>query len=586
MFKLKKIFEDATTNTNEAILDQQQLDDFTNKLLERKVIIEHDRKLFNIHIKDFPISFDQFMNYIITIYKLEIEKVIQHKITEHDETLTHIIHFLDFLRVKTTNKLSAEDICKILDSFLQNRNSIESALSNFNKSLFIINSIHDDIQKFLWEKIYDTMENKSDEFYEKLDITYNNPAEYQFKMQDKIQEEYELIRVKGFNPKENMRLPENRKKTFKKISKEEALCADRNIPIWVYKVPTTYYNKEILEAFYFQCEATRELLLSKYFQKFIGFDEVSDYEFQYYFYEFISGGEKLVPFFKSIKQEKLETSYFFSYFAKEILQAFRDLFYKCTYSFKFPITCDNFYYDKNNFRLYFQGLTFGPRRKSIMDSPKILEAKMLYFYGLILLNLLSTSYPELSGLIKLLNDKCKNLEEFGKMQYVFDCIEDIEKAITSCLINDDLISILIECLLSPYKAKIVFDDFYEKKNFLNEAIQSRLDKYNKDNAIEETKPKTIKKENMNNIINKSIEKSKAEIEEKFDADKETMLMPYFINNEKNEKKNEDSTKDCLTINKLLIHPFYSDIELTESFLKYIFKTENVNKEDKPQEENV
>jgi hypothetical protein len=217
-----------------------------------------------------------------------------------------------------------------------------------------------------------------------------------------------------------------------------------------------------------------------------------------------------------------------------------------------------------------------------MDSPKILEAKMLYFYGLILLNLLSTAYPELSGLIKLLNDKCKNLEEFGKMQYVFDCIEDIEKAITSCLINDDLISILIECLLSPYKAKIVFDDFYEKKNFLNEAIQSRLDKYNKDNAIEETKAKTIKKENMNNIINKSIEKSKAEIEEKFDADKETMLMPYFLNNEKNEKKNEDSTKDCLTINKLLIHPFYSDIELTESFLKYIFKTENVKKEDKPQ----
>ena len=40
-----------------------------------------------------------------------------------------------------------------------------------------------------------------------------------------------------------------------------------------------------------------------------------------------------------------------------------------------------------------------------MDSPKILEAKMLYFYGLILLNLLSIKYPGLEELIKLLNEK-------------------------------------------------------------------------------------------------------------------------------------------------------------------------------------
>ena len=580
MFKLEKIFQEATLNTNSEICNQQQLDDFTNKLLERKVIIEQDRKLFNIHIKDFPISFEQFMNYIITIYKLEIEKVIQHKIAEHDETLTHIINFLDFLRDKTNNKLNAEDICQILDSFLQNRTSLESALTNFSKSLLIINSIHDDIKKFLWEKIYDTMENKSKEFYEKLDIIYDNPAEYQFRMQDKIQEEYEIIRVKGFNSKENLRLPENRIKNTKKITKEEALCADRNIPIWVYRVPTTYYDKNILEEFFYHIEATRELLLSKYFQKFIGFDEISSYEFQYYFYEFISGAEKLVTFFKNVEQEELETSFFFRYIAKEILQAFRDLFYKCTYSFKFPITCENFYYDKNNFRLFFQGLFFGPKRKSIMDSPKILEAKMLYFYGLILLNLLSlkSEYEGLKSLIQLLNDKCKNLEEFGKMQFVFDYIENIENEKTKNLKNDDLISILIECLLSPYKAKIVFDEFYEKKNFLNEALQSRLDKYNKDNTIEDNKSSKI----TNSINNKSKDdksnkKSDDTLETKFTADKETMLLPYFINNEKNEKKNEDTTKDCLTINKLLIHPFYSEINLTESFLKYLFKMEGVKK---------
>jgi hypothetical protein len=574
MYKLEKIFQESTANTNGEIKDQQQLDNFANKLLERKVIIEQDRHLFNIHIKDFPISFEQLMNYIITIYKLEIEKTIQHKITEHENTLTHIIQFLDFLRDKTNNKLNAEDICKILDSFLQNRNSIESSLTNFNKCLFIINSIHDDIKKFLWEKIYETMENKGKDFYEKLDILNDNPSEYQFKMQEKIQEEYEIIRVKGFNPKENIRLPENRIKTFKKISIEEARCADRNIPIWVYKVPNTYYDKNILESFYFQCEATRELLLSKYFQKFIGFDDISSKEFQFYFYEFIAGEIKLIPFFKSVDAEDLETSFFFRYIAKEILQAFRDLLNKCTYSFKFPITCENFYYDKSNLRLYFQNLTFGPRRKSIMDSPKILEAKMLYFYGLIILNLLSIKYPGLEELIQLLNDKCKNLEEFGKMQCIFDYIEYIENIITKNLKNDELICILIECLLSPYKAKIVFDEFYEKKNFLEEAKQSRLDKYNKDNNSEDNK--NIKNSINNSIKNKNDKKTEI-IDNKFIGDKETMLLPYFINNEKNEKKNEDSTKDCLTINKLLIHPFYSEINLTESFLKYLFKTEAIEK---------
>ena len=578
MYKLEKIFEEATASSKGEIMDQQQLDDFTNKLLERKVIIEHDKKLFNTHIKDFPINFEQLMNYIITIYKLDIEKAIEHKITEHQDTLTSIIQFLDFLRDKTNNKLNAEDICKILESFLQNRTSIENALTNFNKSLFIINSIHDDIKKFLWDKISETMEDKGNDFYEKLDIIYKSPSEYQFKMQEKIQDEYEIIRVKGFNPKENLRLPENRIKTFKKITKEEARCADRNIPIWVYKIPNTYYDKNILEAFYFQCEATRELLLSKYFQKFLGFDDISSNEFQFYFYEFISDGEKLIPFFESVDAEDLETSFFFRYIAKEILQAFRDLFYKCTYSFKFPITCENFYYDKNNFRLYFQNLTFGPRRKSIMDSPQILEAKMLYFYGLILLNLLSLKYPGLKELVILLNEKCKNLEEFGKMQIIFDYIEYIESVITKNLKNDDLICILIECMLSPYKAKIVFDEFYEKKNFLGEAIQSRLDKYNKDNIAEDA----ISKNSLNNSANKkNIGKNKKNEEvtkTKFTADKEILLLPYFKGGENKEKKNEDTTKDCLTINKLLIHPFYSEINLTESFLKYLYKTENIKKE--------
>ena len=71
------------------------------------------------------------------------------------------------------------------------------------------------------------------------------------------------------------------------------------------------------------------------------------------------------------------------------------------------------------------------------------------------------------------------------MQTIFDYFEHIEIAIIKNLKDDDLICILNECMICSNKAKIVFDEFYEKKNFLNEAIKSRLDKYNKENISED-----------------------------------------------------------------------------------------------------
>ena len=56
------------------------------------------------------------------------------------------------------------------------------------------------------------------------------------------------------------------------------------------------------------------------------------------------------------------------------------------------------------------------------------------------------------------------------------------------------------------------------------------------------------------------------------------MKQYYTDNKKKKKKNEDSTKDCLTINKLLVHPFYSEIELTESFLKFLFNSGKDKKE--------
>ena len=72
MSKLKKVFDAVTTDTKGYITDKQQFDYLTTRLLERKLIIEQDEKLFNIHIKDFPISFNNFTNYIMKRYLIKL----------------------------------------------------------------------------------------------------------------------------------------------------------------------------------------------------------------------------------------------------------------------------------------------------------------------------------------------------------------------------------------------------------------------------------------------------------------------------------------------------------------------------------
>ena len=566
LFKLEEVFKEKTKTTNNVIKDQQQFEDFTNRLIERKIIIEQDKKLFDKHIKNFPIKFDNLTNYIKEIYKLEIENLIEHKIENHNEILNNINRFLLFLR-SSNNEITNNDVVQILSSLIKNNDNLDKAILNFNKSHFIITNIHDDIQKFLWEKIYQTMENQTEEFFRELDVTFNDPEDYQFKYQEKILYEYELIRVKKFHIKGNLNMPENlesKQKQLKEITCEEVLCSERNISILCYKIPNSYYDKEILENFFFQCEAGRELILSKYFQKFLGFDDISNDEFQYYFYEHIQEGVKLVPFFLSIETEITETSFFFKYLAKEILCLFRDLLNKCTQSFKFPITTDNLYYDKKKYRLYIQGIKFGPKRKSIMESHQIIEAKLLYFYGMILLNLLSLKKKELKDLIEELNKNSIDLEEFSKMQFIFDNLIKIEQILSKYLESDIVICIILECLISPYKAKVIFDEFYEKKNFYKEAIKSRK----------------IKEDNRNNIIineETGAQKKKSDIENlenENNRDKTTVMTHYYENNENVEVANENAVRKSLSINMLLIHPFYSNTKLDEEFLRYLFEQNN------------
>ena len=185
LFKLEEVFKSKTNASGNIIKDHQQFEDLKEKLKERKIIIEQDSKLFDKHIKNFPITFENLINYIKEIYKIDIENLIEHKIENHNEILNNINRFLLFLR-SSNNEITNNDVVQILTSLIKNNDNLDKTILNFNKSHFIITNIHDDIQKFLWEKIYQTKENKTEEFFKELDITFNDPEEYQFKYQEKI----------------------------------------------------------------------------------------------------------------------------------------------------------------------------------------------------------------------------------------------------------------------------------------------------------------------------------------------------------------------------------------------------------------
>ena len=80
-----------------------------------------------------------------------------------------------------------------------------------------------------------------------------------------------------------------------------------------------------------------------------------------------------------------------------------------------------------------------------------------------------------------------------------------------------------------------------------------------------------------------LKKEENKEEKKEEIIKEEKPKEKEIKNEIKEKKNEDSTKDCLTINKLLVHPFYAETQTTETFLKDLF---NNSLQEKNQELNI
>ena len=540
--KLQRIFENECQKHHGLVVDNEHFDELIKKLMFRKLVIEHDIPILKKYIIEYPFNFNQFISYLRQIFKLEIE----HKIIRKFNSMTLLFQRVtQFINLYDINKLNNEDVYDLMKSLNTSLGHCNDTLTSINQIDFLLKNIRDEIQKFLWEPILLNIDRQTEK--NNPDFFFEDSKDYQHKMLAKIEYEYEIIRTKKV-------YYGSERKVFKKIKNqiivEKMTCADRDIPLETWKIPNNFFDSEILAKFFYKCEASRELLLSKYFQKFAGFDDTSFEEYQLYFFENLEGID-LETLLTIRNLDISENSMLFKYLSKEILHCLRDLLYKSNFAFSFPLKLSNFSYHLDQQRLFIHDVDFLGQRKAVLDSHNIIESKLLFYFAMIVLELFALKNPEFKELLKEINYICQDFNEFEKMQKIFDIIITIEEKLVGMLDNDIIISIIIECLISPYKAKIVFDKFYEKKNFFNEIFEKPESK------------KGVPKKNE-----KAIEKNYSENPDKF-----VVFEPYY--ELKNITfKNEALPERIMNLNLLLIHPFFENTNFDSNYIAYIFKDSN------------
>lgn len=587
IYKIQRLFEKFTSTSSGKIISLEELNNFLLILKRRKIIIEHDIDIIKKFIIDFPITFENLCSYICQIYQLEIEKNISNQLNNNMTSMSNLFSFLT--KIGGVEVLNNQETSKLLSDLNYVKSTYIKAKKNFKNVKFDILNLREEIYRIVWEPIKHQFElvnkkycsdDKKNLSSETIDLVeenmISNALEYQVRNKSKIENEYDIIKTKKvyFDNINHVYKP----RMYYKIAIEKTFCADRGIPIETWRIPFNYFDSKILSRFYYKCEAQRELLLSKHFQKFTGYDDFSSDDNHVYYFESIEG-VNVKDLIIHQELELSETSMLFVYLSKEILTALRDLLYKCTYSFDLPITIENVYYEVNQRRLYLNNIKFDRQRSSIAESHEIIEAKLLYQYAIILIELLSITIPEMKILLEKINFYSQGENENTKMKIVYERLDEIEDFLSLYLESDIIIGILIECLATPFKSTILFNEFYKSKNFLTKIFKN-IDSHKQDSENRAFSSNTIDNNDHENL------KKNNDKDVNVNPDVYTAYEPYYHNNfEKGDKtKTQDEIKeheklqkavnsysDVLTLNLLLFHPVYLNYSYDEKFISFLLK---------------
>lgn len=199
-----------------------------------------------------------------------------------------------------------------------------------------------------------------------------------------------------------------------------AYCADKDFPVECYKIPRCFPHFEILNQFYSQIGACKQLLRSKYFQSYLGFDDMTNEDYLLYFFE-IKKGKALQQLLFDTGKVLKDDQHLFKFWAKELLYAFKDLTYKSTYTINGDVTLKNVYVSDLGIKIIIKKLKFGPLRDETLDYHLSVEGKMLNNYARILIEMLAEDYDP--QILTSLDDTLNNLEIEPELKaIIYECL--------------------------------------------------------------------------------------------------------------------------------------------------------------------
>ena len=150
----------------------------------------------------------------------------------------------------------------VYDSYGQAKESEQSTAKIFKD----IKGMSEDVYSFVWDKIDGTD-------YKKIKLPH------QAIKQEKAMLEREFNERKVRSVHYRKQPVKVLKRYTSGIVKQLAFCSDKGFPVECYKIPKVFENYEVLTQFFNQIGATKELLLSKYLPSYLGFDDLTDADF-------------------------------------------------------------------------------------------------------------------------------------------------------------------------------------------------------------------------------------------------------------------------------------------------------------------
>ena len=391
--KLKHIFLQATSG-NPEIINKETWNILTSLLIKSQLLSYEEKAVLEKYIPSFPVTFESTIATMAQIVdsKPEIHQIVEHALKLH----SRLIQGRDTFEMWDISSLSQNELCMLVLKLYSDLSSVNKVKSLLERSLEKLNSYSEDVQRLVYDKIYDKFK------------TVETAHVYQQENVTRMEKEWHKEKVRAVQYRNR---PIKVNKEFSNgVIKQVGYCARRDIPVEVVKIPRDLSDYEFMQDFINEANALKQLFFSNYFHKFLGFDDLSDENYNLYFFDILRGVS-----YKKINNNVsiISSEVLMKYWAKEILNLFTDLLHRCTHPLRQPAGLNNLFIEDSGMRVYFKGLVFGDIRPEYSHDET--EAVYLVMFSKIILELI-TNDPNFSDFPSLpvdLSLKCI-LEECGK----------------------------------------------------------------------------------------------------------------------------------------------------------------------------